>query len=505
VNREVLHRSAPLEPSADEVRELGDQALDYVAAFTAGRRDAPASDFDGIEPLLERVRVPPPETGTPLAELLELIALASRKGHDTTGDGWLAYVPGGGLYSSALGEFIARATNRFVGVWEAAPVMAELEASVIRWLAGLFDLPATARGFLTTGGSMATLSAVVVARNHVLGDDLAAGTMYITSETHTASTKAAILAGIKPANVRLVPTTDRLRMDVAELERMIEEDRASGRKPFLVVASAGTTNTGAVDPIAAIGAVTRREGLWFHVDAAYGGFFALTQRGRSAFGGIEQAHSIVLDPHKGLFLPYGTGALLVRDGAALRVAHEIHGPFLHDLAPEGDIPNFSDYSPELSRDARGLRVWLPLMLHGIAAFRGALDEKLDLTAWLDTELGRLPGIEVPWRPELSVVCFRAIDPDPDRADRRTAALLDRINESQRVFLSSTMVEGRLTIRVCILSVYTHRDRIEELVRIVTRLLPDDGSPPASPAVGRRARGPASEPTPRARRRPLGGR
>jgi aromatic-L-amino-acid/L-tryptophan decarboxylase len=451
--------------------ELGLEALDFLAEFTAGRRDAPASDFDGLAPLLERVRTPPPETGRPLSELIDLIAAGTRKGHDTTGDGWLAYVPGGGLFTSALGEFIARATNRFVTVWEPAPVMAELEATVIRWLADIFGFPASTRGILTTGGSMATLSAVVVARSSVLGEDIATGTMYVTSETHSASVKAAILAGISRSNVRLVPTTDRLHMDTGELERMIEEDRASGRRPFLVVASAGTTNTGAIDPIPAIRAVTRRAAAWLHIDAAYGGFFALTDRGRAAFAGIDAADSIVLDPHKGMFLPYGTGALLVREGAALRAAHEIHGAYLHDLAPEGDIPNFADHSAELSRDARGLRVWLPIMLHGLAAFRDALDEKLDLAAWLDEELRRLAGIEVPWRPELSTVCFRSDDPDPTTADRLTAELLDRINASRRVFLSSTIVDGRFTIRVCILSVHTHRDRIEELLRILSGLLP----------------------------------
>jgi aromatic-L-amino-acid decarboxylase len=238
------------------------------------------------------------------------------------------------------------------------------------------------------------------------------------------------------------------------------------------VGSAGTTNTGAIDPLPAIADIAQREGLWFHVDAAYGGFFQLTDRGHALFSGIERADSIVLDPHKGMFLPYGTGALLVRDGAALRAAHEIHGPYLHDLAPESALPNFADYSAELSRESRGLRVWLPVMLHGLGAFRRALDEKLDLTLWLESELRSIPALEVPWHPELSTIAFRGRDEEASSGDVRTAELLQRVNASGRVFLSSTTVQGRMVIRVCILSVHTHHDRIEELVAIIKGGLAD---------------------------------
>jgi aromatic-L-amino-acid decarboxylase len=464
----------PLEPSSEVVRALTNQALDYLVAFTDGRADALAADFTDVEPLIARLSGPPPEVGQSFPELLELIADASRKGHDTTGDGWLAYVPGGGLFSAALGDFIGRVTNRFVGVWEPAPAMAQMEATVVGWFRDLFGLPSTARGVLTTGGSLATLSAVITARHHLLGEDIGSGTLYLTSETHSAIVKAAALAGLPLSAVRLVPVTSENRMDVGQLEAMIGDDRAAGRKPFLVVGSAGTTNTGAIDPLPAIADVAQRQGLWFHVDAAYGGFFQLTDRGRALFGGIERANSVVLDPHKGMFLPYGTGALLVRDGAALRAAHEIHGPYLHDLAPESAIPNFADYSAELSRDSRGLRVWLPVMLHGLAAFRRALDEKLDLTVWLESELRSIPALEVPWHAELSTIAFRCRDEGASSGDVRTAELLQQINASGRVFLSSTTVQGRMVIRVCILSVHTHRDRVEELVAIIKRGLADSG-------------------------------
>jgi aromatic-L-amino-acid/L-tryptophan decarboxylase len=461
-----VERRVPLEPTGDEIRALTEEALTHLVAFSDRRKDAPAADFSGIDELLDHVRQPAPEAGRPLADLLETVAAATSKGHDTTGDGWLAYIPGGGLFSAALADFIARTTNRFVGVWEAAPVVAELEATAIRWLCELFDLPVEARGTLTTGGSIATFSAVVTARHALLGEDFLDGTIYVTSETHGAIAKAAALAGFPRANVRVVPTTPELRMETGLLRDTVAHDRAAGLRPCMVVATAGTTNTGAVDDIDALVDVARESGLWLHVDAAYGGFFELTERGRRRFTGIEDADSIVLDPHKGLFLPYGTGALLVRDGQDLRAAHEVHGPYLQDLAPEGEIPNFADYSPELSRDARGLRLWLPIMLHGLGAFRDALDEKLDLARYLYEELRAVPGLELPWEPELSIVGFRCARESRGDADAATTALLERINRSGRVFVSSTVVGGRTTIRVCILSVHTHRDRIDELIELV---------------------------------------
>jgi aromatic-L-amino-acid decarboxylase len=254
-------------------------------------------------------------------------------------------------------------------------------------------------------------------------------------------------------------------MDVEALRRAIAEDRAAGRSPFAVVGSAGTTNTGAIDPLDAIADVAADEGLWLHVDAAYGGFFQLTDRGRQRFRGIERADSITLDPHKGMFLPYGTGALVVREGRKLRDAHHVGtSAYLQDLAADADIPNFAEYSAELSRDFRGLRVWFPLKLHGVSAFREALDEKLDLTEHLYEQLKADPNLEVPWAPDLTVVPFRL----RDGSDEANRALLAAINATGRVFLSSTVLEGRFTIRPCIVSHRTHRDRIVECIQIVRR-------------------------------------
>jgi aromatic-L-amino-acid decarboxylase len=208
-----------------------------------------------------------------------------------------------------------------------------------------------------------------------------------------------------------------------------------------------------------------------HVDAAYGGFFQLTERGRERFHGITRADSVTLDPHKGLFLPYGMGSLVVRDGAALRDAHYEGAAYLQDLAPEGELPNFTEYSPELSRANRGLRVWMPLKLHGVSAFREALDEKLDLTDHLSAAIQEISNVEVPWAPQLTVVPFRLRGADEPTNQR----FLEAINASKRVFLSSTKVNGDYVLRACIMSHRTHRDRIDECIEIVGRAAAEIGA------------------------------
>lgn len=457
-----------LEPSSDDARHLIDQAADLVLSFVDRLPASPAADLESATQLAARLRADPlPQTSGNVQEILDLVAQGAAKAFNTTGPGYMAFIPGGGLVSAAIADFLACATNRFVNVWNAAPAFAQIEATVIGWLASLFGFPPNARGILTSGGSMANFSAVITARHALLAENFLSGTAYVSDQAHLSLLKAALLAGFPRANIRTIPTTPEMRMDVDELRSHIKQDREAGFEPFFVVASAGTTNTGAVDPIADIAEVAQDEGLWLHVDGAYGGFFQLTERGRYLFRGIERADSITLDPHKGMFLPYGTGCLLVREGHLLRDAHHVEADYLQDLAAEEDIPNFSEYSPELSRDFRGLRVWLPLKLHGAAAFTAALDEKLDLARELHAGLREIPGLEIPWSPELTVVPFRAA-PNGGDANTATRRLLADINSSQRVFMSSTILDGRFTVRACILCHRTHADRVHEAIDIVAR-------------------------------------
>jgi aromatic-L-amino-acid decarboxylase len=403
--------------------------------------------------------MPPPETPSDLASLLQTIENAASKGFDPANPGFVAYIPGGGLYASALADFIACVINRYTGLSRPAPALVQLEASVLRWLCDLFGLGRESQGILTPGGSMSNLSAIVTARTAMLGEHFLEGTLYVSDEVHHSIAKAAHIAGLPGDALRVIPTDDSLHMDIDALSEAIVEDRRRRRKPFMVVASAGTINTGAIDPLESIAELAHAAGLWFHVDAAYGGFFQLTQRGRKRLSGIDEADSITLDPHKGLFLPYGTGCLLVRDRDELRRAHDAQAQYLPPPSNDPGLPDFSAYSPELTRDFRGLRLWLPLHLHGVATFEQALDEKLDLAAFLYEELVSTPGLTVPWRPELSLVAFR-----PAQSDART--LLEQVNSSGRLWISSADFRGHTHLRICILSHRTRWDRIREAVQLI---------------------------------------
>jgi aromatic-L-amino-acid decarboxylase len=454
----------PLEPTGDEMSSMASEAFAYLKRFISNLDDAPAMNVDNVAEAARTLRERVPEEGTDFSPLLEVVEAAAAKGFETAGPGYLAFIPGGGLYVAAVANLLASGLNRFTQVSATAPALAQLEWNVIEWFAGIFDYPSSTKGILTSGGSLANFSAIVSARRDRLPEDFLSGTLYVSDQGHLSVDKAAILAGFPLANVRHVPTTRDLRMDVDALRSMTNEDRRRGLQPFLVIGSAGTTNTGAIDPLTALHEFAAQEGLWFHVDAAYGGFFQLTQRGRKRFEGIERADSITLDPHKGMFLPYGTGCLLVREGELLKRAHDAgHAGYLQDL--EGiEAGDFADYSPELSRNYRGLPVWLALKLHGLSAFRDALNEKLDLAEFAYRELSEVEGFELPWQPELSIVPFRYRFGDGDDNDRNRL-LLRRINDSRRVFISSTEVRKEVFLRAAILSHRTHLDRMKEAVEI----------------------------------------
>ena len=453
-----------LELSSHDFRSLVEAATRRIVDYVESLPRQPSADTEGGTELARSLVEPLPESGRPYEELLDLVFnRVVTKGFGTAGPGYLAYIPGGGILHAAVADLIANAVNRYVGVFAAAPGLAQIEANVVRWFCDIVGYPATAGGILTSGGSLANFSALVAARRALLPDDFLSGTLYASDQVHHSITKAAILAGFPEQNVRLVPSDEDFRIRIGALEAAIAADRAAGKRPFLVVGSAGTTNTGAVDDLDGLADLCAREGLWLHVDAAYGGFFLLTAEGRRTLAGIARADSVVLDPHKGLFLPYGTGSLLVRNRDTLRRAHALSADYMPPMQDDPDLVDFNLVSPELSRDWRGLRVWLPIAMHGIGPFRRNLEEKLELTRWATRELETIPGIEIVAEPQLSIVAFRLARPDLD-ADAENAlnrAFLDAVNARRRVYLTGTMLGPRFALRICVLSFRTHRDRMQE--------------------------------------------
>ena len=458
-----------LELSGRQLRRLVDQAMDHIVPHLDTLAEQPASHFgDGVE-LARSMNEALPETGVEAAGLLrDFFARLVPTTYNTASPGYLAYIPGGGLPHAAVADLISNVINRYTGVWIASPALAQIEAVVVDWFRAMVGFPAEGGGFLTTGGSLANWSAIVTARRMRLGDDFSRATLYTSNQAHHSIAKAAMLAGFPVENVRRIEVDAAFRVRVDALAARIAKDRAEGMQPFAVVGHAGTVNTGAVDDMDALADLAEREELWLHVDAAYGGFFLLTERGRATMRGIERADSITLDPHKGLFLPYGTGCLLVRRREDLKHAFSVTGEYMPQMQQDPEFTDICEISPELSRDFRALRLWLPIKMHGIGPFRRNLEEKLDLTRWVTGALVALgeeldDEIEIVAPPQLSIVAFRLRRAGLDEA--QLTALNEewrtRINAGGRVFLTPTTLDGRYVIRICVLHFRTHRDRMEE--------------------------------------------
>ncbi len=451
-----------LEPDGEELRRLLDACSRFVVDHVRTLPEQPSFDMSRAAEIAATFREPVPETGQPMEEILQRLAPAFAKSFTTAGPGYLAFIPGGGIPVAALADLLACVTNRFVGVAAAAPALAQIEATTVQWLANLMGYPPESGGILTSGGSISNLMAVVAARSSKLPEDFQYGRIYLSEETHLSVVKAARIAGFSERNLRWIPVDGRCRILPDRLEQAIREDKDRGLRPFLVIGNAGTTNTGAVDPIPELLKIGRRHDLWIHGDAAYGGFFRLAREGDALLPGLEQCDSITLDPHKGLFLPYGTGCLLVREPEHLSKSMATRASYLQDVAEGHGIPSFHEISPELSRDFRGLRIWLPMQLHGLAAFREQIQEKLDLARWAYQELKDDPHFEMLDEPQLSIVAFTAKG-EGEAASARGAEILRRVNERRRVFLSSTKMQGRYVLRICILSFRSHLDRVREAV------------------------------------------
>ena len=459
-----LKTRSPLELDERTMRAMVASTLDRIVEHIGGMSESPVSSASRASAASRGLMTPLPEGGASFdAILTQLFDEIIPVGVNTAGPGYLAYIPGGGIFHAALADFIAKSVNRYVGYSYMAPAIVELECTVIRWFCDIVGYGPEAGGVLTSGGSMATLTALIAARTTLLPEDFRCGVIYVTSQTHYSAAKAALLAGFPERCIRMVPVDATWRMDAAALEQAVAADRAAGRVPFMVIASSGTTNTGAVDPLEALADISEREGMWLHVDGAYGGFFMLTETGKKALAGIARADSITLDPHKGLCLPYGTGALVTRRLSALKQTYGARAEYLPPMNDvEGEV-DFCGLSPELSRDWRGLRVWLPLTMHGIGPFRENLEEKLALARHAEEVLRAMPHVEILASPQLSVLAFRLNPGDrrPEALDALNERWLEAVTRRQRVLLSPTRLDGRLALRMALLSFRTHGDRVRD--------------------------------------------
>jgi len=469
--RQLEADCAALEPAAHERRSCTTQAVEFADAFLERLSDMDTFEPDrGLSKLLDQ---PFTDTACELPALLETLDTAVlHEGINPASGGHLGYMPGGGIYPSALGDYLADVCNRYSGVAFASPGAARLEQSLVKWMAELVGYPPGSGGDLTSGGSMANLSAIVTAREtmQIRARHVERTCIYLTEDAHHCIDKALRAAGLAECRKRLVPMDDSFRMDVVALENMVLADRTMGLRPWLLVGSAGTTDTGAVDPIETLADIAKRHDLWLHIDAAYGGFFLLCDEGREVLRGIHRAHSIVLDPHKGMFLPYGSGAVLVRNVKWLAQAQSYQADYMQDAKAEEGEYSPADLSLELSRPFRGLRFWLPLRLYGLAPFRAALAEKIWLARYFHEQLESTPGWETGPYPELSVATFRYLPEDAD-ADFFNRRLLDVIHADGKVFISSTLIDGKFVLRLAVLHFRTHLETVDYLLALMEREVP----------------------------------
>ena len=453
-----------LEPDRELREDLTGQVVAYLADWYDGASEMEAWGIDLDPETLEELRQPPAEEGRDLESILSKLTVAGKAGIYHPSGGHMSYIPNAGMYTAALADFLATGLNRYTGVANAAPGFTAIEHGVIGWFTSIFELGPDSAGLLMSGGSMANFTGIVTGRTAVLGEHFTRGVHYVTPHTHHSAAKAARLAGFRLDQIVTVDVDDDLRMDVNRLSERIALDRVEGKRPLLVIASAGSTDTGTVDPLDEIADITSSEGLWLHIDAAYGGFFQLTERGKRALHGIERADSLSLDPHKGLSIPFGVGALLVRDEAALVDAHEGRGAYLRDEDSYMGLRDISSLGPELSRPSRGLSVWLPLQLHGVAPFRAALDSSLDLAEHAYRRLRTIDGIDARWAPDLSVVAFMF---DNDELGR---SAWEAVNADRTVHLSPTIIDDRFVLRFAILNRRSTVEHVDHALDIIEKTL-----------------------------------
>ncbi len=399
---------------------------------------------------------PPPENGTDLSPLLQQLVRDLSQHDEIVGHpGYMAYVAGAAQPVAAIGQALAMLLNPYTGTYTTAPTAVQLEEQVIHWLLTMMGFPQGGGGWITSGSSLAIFSAVIAARESRPAP-IGKRRVYVSDQAHHCIGKALFAAGYSAEETCVLPS-EQGHLSPTRLKQQILHDRQQGLYPQILFATAGTTNTGRVDPLQELADIAAKDNLWYHVDAAYGGFFRLLPD-CTVLKGMERADSLSLDPHKSLYMPYGTGVLLVRDAGKLRWPRGFESSNMPD--PDPEQPNYSDLSPELSRDFRGLRLWLSLKTFGLQTFRRELQQKRELArqlaAWIQTE----PKLELTAAPELSLLAFR-VRHDPD--DKKTAALLQAINLSKRFYLTSCRFEKQLQIRVCVLGFRTQETTLQNLM------------------------------------------
>jgi aromatic-L-amino-acid decarboxylase len=487
-DREAPRRAAPLAMSGDEFRSAGHALVDRIATFLEELPDRPVTTGEGPESIRAALGAdrPLPEEGADADGLLaEAAGLLMDHGLFNGHPRFFGYITASPAPIGMLADFLAAAVNANCGGWVLSPMASEIEAQTVRWIADLIGFGEGADGLLMSGGNMANMTAFVAARTRMADWNVrerglsAEGSrplrVYGSAETHTWIEKAADMFGLGGAATRWIPTDDDLRMDLGALRDAIDRDRDEGALPMMVVGTAGSVSTGAVDDLPDIAEICRDRGVWFHVDGAYGGFAAAVPDLDPRLAGIGQADSIAIDPHKWLYAPVEAGCTLVRDPAALRDAFAYH-PAYYSFGVEAT--NYLDRGPQNSRGFKALKVWLALRQVGRRGYRAMIAEDCALSRRLHRNVQEHPELEA-FTQDLSINTFRYVPPDlwDRRAESETAARLDELNEAilgrleggGEAFVSVARIRGAYLLRACIVNFHTSAEDVDALPEIVARV------------------------------------
>jgi aromatic-L-amino-acid/L-tryptophan decarboxylase len=459
--------SCELEPTKEQRNQYLDRMRDYANEFLNSINNQ--KTFNSSTKESEKLKI----TGEKktIDQIIEIYKdEIAEKGINPASGGHLGYIPGGGIYTAAISDFIADITNEYAGIFYASPGSVTLENELINWMKQIFHYPDTAIGNLTSGGSIANLIALTSARDKykIKGELIKKSVIYLSPQVHHCIHKALRIIGLEDIGIHYLELDDFSRIKTDHLKKQIDQDSKKGLKPFMVIASAGTTDTGAVDPLQKIGEIAEEMNLWYHIDAAYGGFFVLTESKKHLFKGIELSDSLVVDPHKGLFLPYGLGAVLIKDKEAVFHSHHYMANYMQDALRNESPINPADVSPELTKHFRGLRMWIPLQLHGIKPFVACLEEKLLLTTYFRSKIVERK-FKIGPEPDLSVSYFWYPSMEIDQ-NLFNEKLLELIHKDGRVYFSSTKINGKFVIRIAVLAFRTKLKSIDKALEMIDQCL-----------------------------------
>jgi glutamate/tyrosine decarboxylase-like PLP-dependent enzyme len=461
-----------LEMTSTEMRRLGHGVVESIIRHFDTLPERPVVNCTDRDELERTLGGPPPEGGMGLEELLgEFETKVAPHMSHVDHPRMFGFIPSAGTFVGAMGDALAAGYNIYAGTWIEGSAAQQLELTVVDWFRRWLGMPETAGGTLVSGGSVANLTGLILAREERLGDMREDGVIYTSELAHSSVDRAARVLGFRPDQVRKVRTDDRYRLDVGALEQAVAED-ARGRRPFCVVANAGDTSTGSVDPLAEIAELCEGQRLWLHVDAAYGGFAVLDPRGRALLEGIERADSVTLDPHKWLYTPYEAGCILVRDFQRLYDAFHILPAYLVDVAGGPRNVNMCDHGIMLSRGCRALKIWMAIKHFGLARYRAVISRTMDLARYAEQLLEANPKIEVVSRAVLSVVSFRYVpspELDEETIERVNQEIRQRVWDSGKAMITSSRAGGRYVLRIAVVNHNTRRSDVEETIRLIEEL------------------------------------